>query len=186
MKIELVRARPLGDAAGRAPRRGTLSRVATMGKRPLLLLSEDEVLCWNLLMAASHAGRKLIRGHPAANGPQTLRIVNPDAVLLDLDLPEEATWITADALLQDKECPPLILLTSNANQSDFDTAIQAGLLIQKGIEPGELLRLVEQKLKSTREAKREQNAIQRIVIRWLKPCGWSVPLTPLGRFASGG
>src|SRR6266436_2175097 len=63
--------------------------------RPLLLLSEDEVLCWNLLMAASRAGRRLIRGHPNADGPQMLRIVKPNVVLLDLDLPEEMAWVAA-------------------------------------------------------------------------------------------
>jgi len=137
--------------------------------RPLLLLSEDEVFCWKLLMAASQVGRRLVRGHPAADGPQMLRIVMPEVVLLDLDFHEEMAWVTADALLQDENCPPLVLLTSNGKQSDFDTAIQAGCLIEKTIEPMRLLAVVEQKLVSTRADQREQSGIQRLVIRWLKP-----------------
>src|SRR5438445_1426413 len=98
-----------------------------------------------------------------------LRIVKPEVVLLDLDLHEELAWVTADALLQDENCPPLVLLTSNGKQSDFDTAIQAGCLIEKTIEPMRLLAVVEQKLVSTRADQREQSGIQRLVIRWLKP-----------------
>jgi len=181
MKTEILLATPMGGAK-QIPRRSSVPRPTVAEKRPLLLLSEDEDLCWNLLMAASHAGRKLVRGHPAADGSQMLRIVKPEAVLLDLDLPEETAWMTADALLQEEGCPPVILLTSNARQSDFDTAIQAGFLIQKAMEPAKLFELVEQKLQSTKAVQREQNAMQRIVIRWLKPCGWSVRVTPLKRF----
>jgi len=98
-----------------------------------------------------------------------LRIVKPNVVLLDLDLPEEMAWVAADALLQDENCPPLMLLTSNGKQSDFDTAIQAGCLIEKTVNPTMLMELVAQKLASTRADQREQNTMQRLVIRWLKP-----------------
>jgi CheY-like chemotaxis protein len=162
------------------PHSGT-SQPGVTESRLLLLLTEDEVLCWNLLMAASQVGRKLVRGHPP-NGPQTLRIVKPELVLLDLDLPEEAAWEAADSLLEDEACPPLILLTSRGNQSDFDTAIQAGCLIEKTASPTKVLQLVELRLRSTKAAQREQNAILRLVIRWLKPCSWSAHATPQNRF----
>jgi CheY-like chemotaxis protein len=136
---------------------------------PLLLLSEDEMFCWRLLMAASQMGRRLVRGHATADAAQTLRIVKPEVVLLDLDLHEEMAWAAADALLQDENCLPVILLTSHGNQSDFDSAIQAGCLIEKTIEPMSLLAVVEQKLTSTKADRREQTVIQRLVIRWLKP-----------------
>ena len=149
-----------------------------MTRRPLLLMSEDEMFCWKLLKAASQVGRRLVRGHPTADAPQTLRIVNPEVVLLDLDLYEEMVWAAADALLQNGNCPPVILLTSHGKQSDFDTAIQAGCLIEKAIEPMRLLAIVEQKLMSTKADRREQTVIQRLVIRWLKP----VQVASLKRF----
>jgi CheY-like chemotaxis protein len=145
---------------------------------PLLLLSEDEAFCWKLLIAATQIGRRLVRGHPTADGPQTLRIVKPEIVLLDLDLHEEMAWAAADALLQHENCPPLILLTSHGKQSDFHTAIQAGCLIEKAIEPMRLLAVVEQKLMSTQADRREQTVTQRLVIRWLKP----VQVARLNRF----
>jgi len=157
------------------------SQPAATKRRPLLLLTEDEALCWNLLIAASQVGRKLVRGHPA-NGPQTLRIVKPVLVLLDLDLPEEAAWETADVLLEDEECPPLILLTSRGKQSDFDTAIQSRCLIEKTASPTKVLQLVELRLRLNKAAQQEQNAILRVVIRWLKPCSWLVHAAPQNRF----
>jgi CheY-like chemotaxis protein len=181
MKTEIFPVTTLGGAE-RMPRRGSATRPLVPQKRPLLLLSEDEVFCWNLLMAATHGRRKLVRGHPAADGSQMLRIVKPEAVLLDLDVPREAAWIAADTLLQVEDCPPLILLTAHVTQSDFDTAIQAGFLIEKAIHPPKLLELVEKKLQSARAVQREQNALQRIVIRWLKPCSWSAGVPPLKRF----
>jgi len=140
-------------------------------------MSEDEMFCWKLLKAASQVGRRLVRGHPTADAPQTLRIVNPEVVLLDLDLYEEMV-AAADALLRSGNCPPVILLTSHGKQSDFDTAIQAGCLIEKAIEPMRLLAIVEQKLMSTKADRREQTVIQRLVIRWLKP----VQVASLKRF----
>lgn len=170
--------RELGRMAGNGP----ATRPALPERRPLLLLSEDELFCWNLLTIASRVGRKLVRGHPSANGPQIVRIVKPDAVLLDLDLPEEGAWLAADSLLELQDCPPLILLTSQENQSDFDTAIQARCLIEKTVSPTDLLEIIEQRLGSTRAARQEQKAIQRLVIRWLKPCSWSPQLVPINRF----
>jgi CheY-like chemotaxis protein len=169
------------QAIQRAKPHSGSSQTAVIARRPLLLLSEDESLCWNLLMAASQVGRKLVRGHPG-NGPQTLRIVKPELVLLDLDLPEEASWEAAYALLEDEDCPPLILLISRREQSDFDTAIQAGCLIEKYATPTKVLQVVESRLRSTKAAQQEQNAILRLVIRWLKPCRWSVQVAPLNRF----
>jgi DNA-binding response OmpR family regulator len=166
----------------RKPENSPSSHPTVPQKRPLLLICEDEMFCWNLLTTASRIGRRLVRGHPAADGPQTLRIVKPDAVLLDLDLSEEGAWLAAGSLLEDENCPPLILLTSQEKQSDFDTAIQAGCLIEKTVSPTKLLELVEQRLQSTRAARRKQKAMQRLVIRWLKPCRWSVRLAPMNRF----
>jgi CheY-like chemotaxis protein len=148
----------------------------------LLLLSEDEVLCWSLLVAASNTARRLVRGHPTADVQLTLRIVRPDLVLLDLDLPDEAAWDAADALLQDGDCPPVLLLTSRGEQSQFDSAIQAGCLTEKSANPTKVMELVELRLRSIRTDWQEQKAIQRLMIRWLKPCSWSVPVAPQNRY----
>lgn len=150
--------------------------------RPLLLLSDDEMLWLKLLRAGSPVGRRVVRGRLAADGPQALRFVKPAAVLLDLELPELRAWQAADSLLEHENCPPLILLTARGKQSDFDTAVQAGCLIDKGADPGRMLELVELRLAKPKTSGHELNAMQRIVIRWLKPCGWPILVAPLNRF----
>ena len=152
-------------------------------KQPrLLVLSDDEVFWQTLSAAATSGGRKLVREHATAGTPRILRLVKPAAVLLDLDLPSAAAWDAADSLLQDATCPPLLLLTSRGDQADFKTAIQAGSLVDKSECPARLLELAEVTLESSGSVHREQSAMQRLVIRWLKPCNWSAQVIPLRRF----
>lgn len=159
-----------------------VARAARPQQRLLLVLSDDEKLWRSLLTAASNGGQKLLREHPAADTPRILRLVKPAVVLLDLDLPSAAAWDTADSLLQDAACPPLLLLTSRRDQVDFKTAIQAGSLIDKRECPAKLLELADVTLELPGSDHREQNAMQRLVIRWLKPCNWSAQVIPLRRF----
>ena len=67
-------------------------------------------------------------------------------VLLDLDLPSQAAWEAADWLLQEQNCPPLILLTARSGQFDLSTAIRAGSLVDKTIGPSQLLEVVDETL----------------------------------------
>jgi DNA-binding response OmpR family regulator len=147
--------------------------------RPLLLLSDDEEFSQAIVRAARQTGRTFLRRHAVADGLRSLRLLKPAAVLFDLDSPAASPWDTADSLLRDENCPLLLLLTSRREQLDFETAIQAGSLIDKGTDAGSLLQLVDLKLESPASVHRQQNAMQRMLIRWLKPCrllGESIPL----------
>jgi len=155
---------------------------ACQQERPLLVLSDDETFWQSLLTAASNGGRKLVREHAPIGVPRILHLAKPAVVLLDLDLPSAAAWDAADSFLQDATCPPLLLLTSRSDQADFKTAIQAGSLIDKSECPARLLELADAKLESPGSVHRQQTAMQRSVIRWLKPCNWSAQVLPLRRF----
>ena len=159
-----------------------VARAARPQQRRLLVLSDDEEFWQSLSAAARNGGRKLVRQHAAAGTARILRLVKPAAVLVDLDLSSAAAWDAADSLLQDATCPPLLLLTSRSDQVDFKTAIQAGSLIDKSECPARLLELAEVTLESQGSVHREQSAMQRLVIRWLKPCKWSAQVIPLRRF----
>jgi len=84
--------------------------------------------------------------------------------------------------LQEESCPPLILLTARSDQFDMSTAIRAGSLVDKTTDPSRLLEMVDQTLAGPCSAQAERNAIQRVMIRWLRPCGWSAPVTSAHRF----
>jgi DNA-binding NarL/FixJ family response regulator len=151
-------------------------------RRRLLLFSDDENFWQSLLTAASEAGPELVRKRAAADVSRTLRLLRPAVVLLDLDSPAQVAWDAADSMLQEAKSPPLLLLTSHSGHVDFETAIQAGSLIDKSECPTKLLEAASLTLKSSAAAHRERSVMQKVVIRWLRPCNLSAEAIPLRRF----
>ena len=127
-------------------------------------------------------GRTVVQVDETTDALERVRSGQPAVVLLDLDLPSQAAWEAADCLLQEQSCPPLILLTARSDQFDLNTAIRAGSLVDKTTGPSRLMEAVDKSVAVPCSAQAERNAIQRVVIQWLKPCGWSVPVTPAYRF----
>jgi len=156
-------------------------RSGPISRRPVLLLSDDDEFCRDLSRAAKQAGQSLIR-RSAIDGPYSVRALKPVAVLLDLDQPAGSAWDTVDSLLEDEYCPVLILLSSRSDQPEVGAAIQSGSVIDKSAEAAAILQQVNRKLKPSGVTLRDANAMQRIVIRWLKPCNLSAEVVPLRRF----
>ena len=113
---------------------------------------------------------------------RAVRSAHLAVVLLDLDLPSQGAWEIADGLLQEPACLPLILLTGRRDQFDVSTAIRAGSLVDKSASLAKLLEMVDQALALPDCNRGERNAIQRIMIQWLRPCAWAVPVTPAQLF----
>jgi CheY-like chemotaxis protein len=157
-------------------------RLPPARKGGILLVSDDASLGESLCRAAERTRRAVVRVDKMIDALQRVRSGQPAVILLDLDLPSQAAWEAADCLLQEQDCPPLILLTAHGDQYDLSTAIRAGSLVDKTTGPGGVLEAVDKTLAVPCSAQAERNAIQRVVIRWLKPCGWSVPVTPAYRF----
>ncbi|MCX6924113.1 MAG: response regulator [Verrucomicrobia bacterium] len=153
-------------------------------QKAILLVSDDTTVGENLRHAAEGAGRLVIQAVSSIEALRTVRSAQLAAVLLDLDLPSQRAWEIADHLLQEPGCPPLILLTGQRDQFDVNTAIRAGSLADKSASLTTLLEVVDQALSLPDSNRVERNAIQRIMIQWLRPCGWSVPVTPVRRFWS--
>ena len=144
---------------------------------PLLVFTADERFWQRLRRTANAAAGKLVRRRNANDSLRALRLFKPGAVLLDLDIPASSVWDTADALLQDPNAPPLLLLTSRTDQVDFRTAIEAGSLVDKRADPAEVLAQAESAREASDANFRERTAMQQLVIRWLKPFVWSAPGT---------
>jgi len=146
-----------------------------LDKSMIVLISNDERLHRDLRCAANQTGRMVVRVATPAGAVPVVRVLKPSAVLLDLDLPEEAAWNTGDSLLQEAICPPVILLTGPSEQFDLKTAIRAGSLIDKTSGSSHLLEVVDQTLALPSAFQPERNATQRVLIRWLRPSSWSIP-----------
>ena len=151
-------------------------------KQVILLISKDAVVAENLRRAAKQTGRSVVRATGWSETLRTAHMMQPVAVVLDLDLPSHGAWEIADSLLQEAGCPPLILLTGRRDQFDVSTAIRAGSLVDKAGGLGKVLDAVDQALSLPDSNRRERNAIQRITIQWLRPCAWSAPVTSSYRF----
>ena len=149
--------------------------------RTILLVSEDRQLHENLRSLANTLGHLVVMTKGPVGSVAVLRATRPEAVLLDLDLPRQAAWATADALLQCESCPPLILLTGKTQQFDAETAIRAGSLVDKSEPPSRILAAVAETMELSRVNQAQRNAIQRVLIRWLKPFTWE-PADPAHRF----
>jgi hypothetical protein len=142
----------------------------------LLVITVDDPFWAKLLDGASAAGGDLVRLRDANDSARTLHQFKPIAVLLDLDHP--SAWTAVDSLLQNKNAPPLLLATSRSGQVDFKTAIEAGVLIDKRSDPVMVLALAE----SAHEDHHDRIAMQRLLIRWLKPYSAPVHGPPLRRY----
>jgi DNA-binding response OmpR family regulator len=167
----------------RRPSHASASGLPPELARPVILLvSDDTAVAENLRRAAGQAGRSVMQAAGLGEALREVHAAHPAAVVLDLDLPGQGAWEIADGLLQETGCPPLILLTGRRDQFDVSTAIRAGSLVDKAANPAGLLEVVEQAVALPDSNLAERNAIQRVVIRWLRPCAWSVPVAPAQSF----
>jgi len=148
----------------------------------ILLISQDTHLHNGLRGLANTAGMLVVRLDAMQGVVPAMRAISPALVLLDLDLPNQAAWEIADALLQEQNCPSMVLLSSFCEQFDVNTAIRAGSIIDKSEGSARVLEAAHEALSMPHSNRVERNAILRVLIRWLKPCSWSLPTTPAHRF----
>jgi len=150
--------------------------------RTILLISVDKQFHENLRALANTTGQMVVRTEGGAGTVAIVQVTRPVAVLFDLDLRNEAAWERADLLLREPSCPPVILLTERTAQFDVRTAIRAGSVVSKSESPSRLLEIVEEAWEMSEASQAERNAIQRVLMRWLRPSEWVEPTTPAYRF----
>lgn len=140
--------------------------------RTILLISTDQALHEDLRSLANEAGLMVVKLDRTSGAVQVLQAVRPNAVLLDLDLPGEVAWKTADILLNEPDCPAVILLSGRTGHLAMQSAIRAGLLVRKGDSPHRLLKIVEEALEMPGQHQAQANGLRRELIRWLRPTVW--------------
>ncbi len=150
--------------------------------RKLLLISNDQRFHEKLCSLTNTTGLLVAKAERAADMGAILHATKPDAVLLDLDLPYEAGWEIADDLLDEPSCPAVLLFSGRTARFDIETAIRAGSLVSKAESAERLLRIVQETMAKPEPTQAERNAMQRGLIRWLKPAAWVESATPAYRF----
>jgi CheY-like chemotaxis protein len=137
--------------------------------RTILLISGDKQLHENLRSLANSLGRMVVRVESIAGTVAILQATRPAAVLLDLDLPKEAAWETAELLLQEPSCPPVLLLTARIERFDIRTAVHAWSLCNKSESPSRLLEAVDEEVELSEVDQAKRKAIQRVLLGWVNP-----------------
>ena len=140
-------------------------------RRVILLVTHDTRLDHGLRTAAKTAGHIIIRVESLSDALRAVRANCTDVALLDLDMAAEIGWDTADGLMQNPKCPPVILASGRTEQFDMRMAIEGGVLLDKTSEPGGILQAVNNILEASSSTE-ERNAIQRLLVRWLRPLHW--------------
>src|SRR3974377_225693 len=153
-----------------------------MTERKLLLISNDQRFHDKLRSLANTTGFLVAKAERPEDTGAILHAAQPDAVLLDLDLPDEAGWQIADDLLGESSCPAILLFSGRTARFDIETAIRAGSLVSKSESAERLLGIVQQTLGTPEANQAERNATQRVLIRWLKPAAWVESTVPAYRF----
>jgi FixJ family two-component response regulator len=172
-----------GMHGGKTPACGFHAVPATnAGSRTVLLITNDKRYHENLRSLANTIGLFVIKATRTSGTVAILQATRPIAVLLDLDLPDEAAWQIGDMVLNEPRCPAVILLSGRTAQFDMRTAIRAGSLVSKHESPGRLLGVIQERLQLPDANQVEWNAIQRVLIRWLRPSGWAEPSGGAHRF----
>jgi ActR/RegA family two-component response regulator len=150
--------------------------------RIILSVTDDMEFDKRLRMAAVARGQVVIRVDSMDAALRTVRTGCCGVALLDLDLAGQLAWKTADGLLQDAKCPPVVLLSGPSEQLDLKTAVQAGSILDKFGEAELILKAVKDILDSPRSVRASRNATQRALVRWLSPCTWPISGAPPLRY----
>lgn len=157
------------------------SRSQTEEQRTILVVSEDTEFIDDLRLATKRGGRTIAQVK-AQNAIEKIRVRQPGAVLLDLDTPSKDAWDLADSLLAQQDCPPLLLLTAHSGHIGIRAAICTGTAADKTNSPVRLLQLLENILTAPHADRIDRAITQRIIVRWLRPAHWSIPVTPAPRY----
>ena len=150
--------------------------LAAAGKT-LLLVSADTGMGMRLGDTASRAALVFRQTGDSANAHRLAIQNHPVVVFLDLDLPAMSGWDAAERFLENERCPPLILLAGRTGRFDLETAIDTGVITDKSASPAELLEKVSGVLVEPEGARENRLARQRLLVSWLRPYPWTIPVT---------
>jgi ActR/RegA family two-component response regulator len=145
----------------------------------ILLVSNDLEFDKRLRMAAVQRGQLVIRVESLKSA---LRIVHTECaggVLLDLDFAGKAAWDWAGGLMQDVNCPPVILITGSGEQFDLRMAVLAGSVLGKSADADLILNIVGGILEAPVA---EHSITRRKIIGQRTPASEPIPLIPARRF----
>lgn len=147
-------------------------------RKTLLLVSDDAALGARSSNLAGLAELAFLQINNPVNALRLAEQDHPAVVFIDLDLPAAAGWEAAERFLDNADGPPLVLLTGRTEHPDFGMAVRAGMVLDKSASPAQLLEKLDHVLAGSGRDLAHRRAGQQLLIRWLRPYGWTPPAAP--------
>jgi DNA-binding response OmpR family regulator len=106
----------------------------------ILIIDDDVRLCRMLEQYLVQAGYEVTSRHTAADGLAEQRRLAPDAIILDIMLPD-ASGLDVCTRLRDAGAPPIVVLSARGDATDRIVGLELGAddYLPKPFEPRELL-----------------------------------------------
>jgi len=117
-----------------------------MAKKKVLVVDDDESLCFLVRLNLELAGFEVFEAHNGKEGLEAVEESRPDLIILDVMMPGMDGWEMLEALREDARlaCIPVIFLTAKGQREDIRRAERegVGLYIVKPFDPPTLVESV--------------------------------------------
>jgi len=120
----------------------------------VLVVDDDEQLRSRLQRYLLSNGFRVSTADSAASARNSLRILQPDLIVLDVTMPGENGLQLTEALREDRNDTPILLLTARGDPEDRIAGLEAGAddYLGKPFEPKELLLRIRAMLRRANQA----------------------------------
>jgi DNA-binding NtrC family response regulator len=97
-----------------------------MAQRKILIVDDEKLVCWAISRKCAEFGFQSIQAETAEQALQQVASESPDAILLDVHLPDMSGIALLEKLKQAPDMPPVIMMTADPQLEDVKTALRLG------------------------------------------------------------
>ena len=97
-----------------------------MAQRKILIVDDEKLVRWTIARKCVEYGYQSIEAETAEQALQAIQSESPDAVLLDVHLPDQSGISVLEKLKHGGEMPPVIMMTADPQLEDVKTALRLG------------------------------------------------------------
>ncbi len=129
----------------------------------ILIIDDDLALARSLEIQLKAEAHEVGVAHNVSDGMKSLEAMEPDLVLLDLNLPDEHGLKALPAIIESQPSVTVVIMTGNTENSEAVQAMREGAFdyLRKPLDLNELLRMAEkvESLKNKKEPKKRDKEL---------------------------
>jgi DNA-binding response OmpR family regulator len=120
-------------------------------KKRLLIVDDDSSVRQSLKKVLEDSGYEVLVASDGKEAESTLNKLAVDLLIVDLNMPTKSGWDVLDDVTAQHPLVPIIVITGMADQLDTLRIGGGGALLEKPIDPPNLLQRIEKLLAETPE-----------------------------------